>query len=587
MGFVTPNESYEKINFSVESHGKTGGGIYVICCTFTLVAVLFLPLGCAFADIFKSFEPLKGYSINIVGNLVGVLLFTLLSFLHSPPYIWFLVGLTLCLIFLHKIKWIIGCILVISVLLVQVYVSDRSYLWSPYQKIAFDTILSKDKRFLAKKIFVNNEYHQTIIDIDKDYLDRLSSNKSKIFTYFIMPYQYLKPENVLIIAAGAGNEAAAALKYGVKDIDAVEIDPIIITLGKRDHPQKPYQNKFVNVINDDARAYLARSNKKYDLIVQNQLDSHSQYAMSANLRLDSYLYTLESFKSIKDHLTENGVYAITFSREHWYMAWSKERFIRMIETVFGHNVLGSTSLFEGEFILIKNGKTTNSKTLAKNTGIPLATDDWPQFYLKEKRIPMTYLAIMGFMLLFSVLLLLITVPGAVKKLEYHFFFLGAGFLLLEIKNISQFALLFGNTWIINSIVLSAVLVAILFSNYYVTKNEQLNVYVWYLLLFSSLLLNYLVPHTGMLKYNVFARILFAMVIIGLPVYFAGVIFASSFAKTADSALSLGSNILGCIVGGMGEYISMYSGIRNLTFVIMFFYLLSFLPILRMKVLRTL
>ena len=47
------------------------------------------------------------------------------------------------------------------------------------------------------------------------------------------------------------------------------------------------------------------------------------------------------------------------------------------------------------------------------------------------------------------------------------FFLGAGFMLLETKSVVHMALLFGSTWMVNSIVFFAILVMILCSNLFV------------------------------------------------------------------------------------------------------------------------
>ena len=63
-------------------------------------------------------------------------------------------------------------------------------------------------------------------------------------------------ENVLILGAGSGTDVAAALKHGAKHVDAVEIDPTIIRLGRELHPDRPYHDPRVTVINDDARHFL-------------------------------------------------------------------------------------------------------------------------------------------------------------------------------------------------------------------------------------------------------------------------------------------------------------------------------------------
>ena len=55
------------------------------------------------------------------------------------------------------------------------------------------------------------------------------------------------------------------------------------------------------------------------------------------------------------------------------------------------------------------------------------------------------------------------------SMQWHFFFLGAAFLLLEAQIISKMALLFGTTWVVNSIVISFLLLLIVLSNMVVGK----------------------------------------------------------------------------------------------------------------------
>ena len=43
-------------------------------------------------------------------------------------------------------------------------------------------------------------------------------------------------KNVLILGAGSGTDVAAALRHGVEHVDAVEIDPVIIRLGRAGTP---------------------------------------------------------------------------------------------------------------------------------------------------------------------------------------------------------------------------------------------------------------------------------------------------------------------------------------------------------------
>ena len=73
------------------------------------------------------------------------------------------------------------------------------------------------------------------------------------------------------------------------------------------------------------------------------------------------------------------------------------------------------------------------------------------------------------------------------------FFLGAGFMLLETKGVVHMALLFGSTWVVNSIVFFAILSMILLSNLYVMAVRPKRLWPYYLVLLASLLINLLVP----------------------------------------------------------------------------------------------
>jgi spermidine synthase len=44
---------------------------------------------------------------------------------------------------------------------------------------------------------------------------------------------------VVIVGTGTGNDVAAALRAGVGEIDAVEIDPAIVSFGREHHPEDP------------------------------------------------------------------------------------------------------------------------------------------------------------------------------------------------------------------------------------------------------------------------------------------------------------------------------------------------------------
>lgn len=91
-------------------------------------------------------------------------------------------------------------------------------------------------------------------------------------------------------------------------------------------------------------------------------------------------------------------------------------------------------------------------------GTAQATDDWPYLYLRSRAIPMDYLLIIGFLTVVSALFVLTSSGRGEKHLDLHFFFLGAGFLLLETKSITTLSLYFGTTWFVSMIAIAGVLI---------------------------------------------------------------------------------------------------------------------------------
>src|SRR5262249_40662696 len=104
----------------------------------------------------------------------------------------------------------------------------------------------------------------------------------------------------------------------------------------------------------------------------------------------------------------------------------------------------------------------------ETTGITRTpADDWPFLYLRTPTIPRVNLIGIALIAGISLAILSLCVPVRSIRPNGQMFFLGAGFMLLETKGVVHLALLFGSTWIVNSIVFFAILVMVLLSNLYV------------------------------------------------------------------------------------------------------------------------
>jgi hypothetical protein len=165
-------------------------------------------------------------------------------------------------------------------------------------------------------------------------------------------------------------------------------------------------------------------------------------------------------------------------------------------------------------------------------------------------------------------------PSNPAGLLVQMFFLGAGFMLVETKAVVHMALLFGGTWIVNSVVIFAVLVMILIANLFVAIVKPSRLGVYYAALLASLVVSALVPMDTFLGMDRAAQIVAASILAFTPIFFAGIVFAVSFTRAVEPDRAFGANIAGAMFGGLAEYSSMLLGFQYLLFVAVALYVLS-------------
>jgi SAM-dependent methyltransferase len=438
-------------------------------------------------------------------------------------------------------------------------------------------------------------------------------------------------QDVMIIGAGSGNDVAAALAQGARHVDAVEIDPAIYELGKARHPNHPYDDPRVEPHLDDGRSFVRKTNRQYDLIVYALVDSLVLHSGYSSIRLESFLFTEQAFRDIKARLKPGGVFLVyNYFRQGWVVG----RLDRMAEEVFGARPLVFSIPYQDRIapadrqaqrvtiLMVGNPGTPALKAIrhgldaqqlfwahiqprvnaATNgfapeppevagaaphlwfriapaevitTGIgPLPTDDWPFLYLREASIPDLNRRGIVIVAVLSLAILLAFAPVRSARPNGQMFFLGAGFMLLETKGVVHMALLFGSTWVVNSIVFFAILVMILLSNLYVIFFRPKVLWPFDVALIAALLVNTLVPMTTFLALDGATRVLASGTVVFLPVFFAGVIFAASFRDSRRPDIDLGSNIGGVILGGLCEFASLVVGFDHLLAFAIVFYLLA-------------
>lgn len=340
------------------------------------------------------------------------------------------------------------------------------------------------------------------------------------------------------------------------------------------HPDKPYHDRRVNKQIADGREFLRNSLKSYDLIIFALPDSIIRLSPMSNVRLESYLFTIESFEDVKKHLKPNGNF-IMYNQYPW--PWLKVRLATMLRCVFGQEPWQKEVGLFTVFAAGKKPKESSDYNMpAGDFGHHLPTDDWPFFYMQKPGTPFLYMGMIGMFLFSAILGVWFFAPkGTLSKPDLPFFFMGAAFLLLETKSISLLSLLFGATWMVNSLAFAGVLVSVLMANVCVHLYNKINRRFIFGLLFGVLTLAYLCPPSLLL--NIGSPVIRYAVVIAFifsPIFFANLVFSREFRDTETASRAFGWNMLGAVAGGGFEYFSLLLGNRNLILLVAVFYLIT-------------
>lgn len=547
-------------------------GVMLLVTLFLSTVVLFTGIGNRIAAAFVLFKPLKAYSLDIGGSLIGILLFSLQSYISSGPITWVITGHLLLLLGYLNSNWshyknqVAGVLMsgVCILLLIQSGDPGTHQTWSTYQKLeVFD-----NPRHENKVLFANGIIHQMINPVE-----RVKEQ------YYSLPYTLKKRLNnkiddVLIIGSGTGTDVAIGLHHGAANIDAVEIDGRIVDLGKQYHPDKPYFDPRVNIIVTDGRQHLKNSDKKYDLIIFALPDSLMRMSAMSSVRLESYLFTKESFQDVKNRLKDDGFF-IMYNQYRW--DWLVNKLAFSLQSVFDVPPLVIRYPDSSTTLIGVGPAPLQGKEKIKEEGFErIATDDWPFVYMQKPGIHWLYIGMIVMFLVFSLGGVAILAPaGTLRKPEFTFFFMGTAFLLLETKSIALFSLLFGTTWLVNSLTFAGILTSVLIANLVVHRFGFKKRKPLYALLFTSLIVAYFIPASLFLEIDIDAiRYLVAICLVFAPIFFANLVFGREFRDADESSRAFGWNLMGAVLGGGLEYFSLLTGFNNLLLIVMFCYLLA-------------
>lgn len=551
-----------------ESDDMSGLPIWLMLpIIFLAVAAVMATIGEGVARTFRKFPALEAYRLDITGSLLGVVGFTALSFVGAPPVVWSVIAGMLMLLLIGQ-GWVVLRLVAVAglvLLLGQETIATQAQ-WSPYYKVRVATTEAGEHH-----ISVNGLAHQVVMSTER---------RAVLEPIYFVPYQHLDGrflDDVLVIGAGSGGDVAIALEQGANRLDAVEIDPVIHEIGVERNPDRPYQDDRVTSYVDDGRAFLERTDRRYDLILFALPDSLTLVSGQSSLRLESYLFTREALATARERLADDGTFVMyNYYRDEWLV----ERLAGSLRDVYGHSpCIDRFGEIRGVAALTisrsSNLECHPAPTMA--TAFAPVTDDYPFVYLREPGIPGLYVATIGLMLIAS--LVAVRVAGGTLRPMGRYadlFLMGAAFLLLQTKGVVQFSLLFGSTWLVNALVFSGVLLAVLAAIETTRRFRLPKPVILYAALVVSVVVGWAITPSQLLPLPFWLRLAAATLVWFTPILLANLVFAQRFRDAARPTAAFGANLLGAMVGGLIEYAALITGYRALALVVAGLYIAALL-----------
>lgn len=572
--------------------GEIGNGLGVFIRNLTIFGVIWLLIvfvficaGTPLGYLFTQIPALKAYSADLLGSLLGIVIFTAATFFNASPPIWFIIG-ALPFVWLSRKPLSIAAFCIVIIL---GWYSIRGAIFSPYNRI--DIINNGSKITLN----VNRDFHQYMHNVSDDILSSDFLDPKAKAAAIEMRQLYNIPFNInnargraLIVGAGTGNDVQGALRNGYREIYSVDIDREIIKLGKKLHPEKPYDSPQVIPVVNDARAFFEQyEGQDFDVVCYGFLDSHAMFSSMSSLRLDNFVYTEQGIRSAWEHINNNGHLVITISV--YAGQWFYERLFWTIKQATGKEPF---SVYLGvhwaaTFIVPKDGADIQFDRLSNYIRIyPMGpakhtrttSDDWPFLYIRPNHFPWGYLIVLCGILIFTFAMIPSAFGGKSFRRDFDpaLFFMGAAFLLIETSGVTSLSLLFGSTWLVNSAIFFGILTTVLAANLFVIHFKLKNELPWFVCLFISAGILHAVNISELNNFSLMTRGIAGGLLYGIPIGFAGIIVSIMLSRASSPAASLGSNLLGAVIGGCLEYSSMVIGLSAIVQIAILLYLTALL-----------
>jgi hypothetical protein len=129
-----------------------------------------------------------------------------------------------------------------------------------------------------------------------------------------LPHHIRQDADVYVVGVGGGVDVLSALEFEQRSVTGAEINGDIIDITNRvygDFTGHLDRDPRVDIVNDEARSYLARTERRFDLIQISLIDTWAATASGAFALTENSLYTTEAWDLFLDRLRADGILTVT------------------------------------------------------------------------------------------------------------------------------------------------------------------------------------------------------------------------------------------------------------------------------------
>jgi hypothetical protein len=561
----------------------------------TILAVLAMPFSfCAFmgariGHLFTRLSPPTGFGAILPALVLSYLTVALTSALSLPPSYQIAITALVLLVFpSQEFKprlAAFGCLILAAVAMFIPWTDSTTSTttFSPYHKVATH----------AQALTMRPPVTAVIDDTLQEFLPASETGTTDASTsagrasFSRLPFAFKQPLSLLVLGSGIGVDVQEALKQKVESIDAVEIDPILLKVGRKFNDA--YRSPSVRLHNEDPRCFLQNCGRKYDMIIISLAD------FVAPLGIGSGMQTREIYRKCISLLNPDGLLLSSFATPIYDDSqWWRDRFYVTIKDASGVSPLvirktkDSGDFSPYLFVTSKEGNIKeNSQRLTSGlvdwqtvhmpdtVDAKPATDDCPYIYFRP--------GVSDSLFILCTLILIALVAWFGQSfifsksdlyVNWQVFFLNTGMVSMILGSLPRITAMYGSDWLCNAIIFGAILTMAWLTISSIRKSGVAQYeLILYVGLFTSLLISYFLPVLGQITLAVASSFLSKQWLANLAplsslliVFFTAVplvrvllILPAIFSEAKEPTTLLSFSILGVVAGLLLSHISYYFG----------------------------